>query len=883
MKLNKSAIHGAIALCFSFFLFVPSFSAAQVNGKPDTTKRDSIRALVAKLTPPPPAVPIDSLRAIDSVTASPGRTYNAGFLHRAIFGDLNRHLWVIPVPAPVFTLDTLGGLSVSEVSGGKQTLGLRLVSAADSVTYQFRSVVKDPSRAFPSAVSWTPVVKVAEDFMAAQFPLGPLVVAELLDAVDVLVAKPKLVVMGNDPKLGEYRSAFAGRMGWIEQRPQGAEGERPGFANSEKIDDTEELYKELIEDSRSYVNVESMLRARMVDFIVGDWDRHSDQYRWARFKDGDRMRWEPIPRDRDWAFSRLDGLLPLVWSRYYVQFRGFSSEYPRMLHLAWAGQRVDRRLLASVDRKMMMDAASNVQSTLTDKVLADAVATLPASYKPHGDYIYNAMRMRRDSLQSAASEFYKLLAAEPGVNGTHKADSLIISASGSNMRVQLREAGANGLAFFDRTFVRGETEEVRIFLHDGDDKVNITESGDLPIRVRIVTGGDKDIVVDKTSGRNVYVYNSAGDDELELGRKAFSTDNAYLGQDSIRTAKMIWNKRDWGSAFYALPKIDHEPDIGFLLGLRMNRYEHGFGQNACNSCVSLELLGAMRQSEWIVNLGWDQLISAGGLWFSNSAELYTGRPNRLFGFGNEIDPSSGEAGNTAFRQTLDVRSGLKYEPDSTYNLTGGLVWRRSGNLRDGGPIFATLPYGSGNFEQAGVGGALEIDTRDNRRLPNRGMVLRMNADYYPSLLDVESPYTTARATMRWYRSIPLPMQPALHLRAVGQKVWGTAPFYDMALLGGSSSLPGFSRQQWRGDAMVSGSALLRARVFSAKLLTDMDFGAHGVTSAGRVWLDGEESSTWHRANGYGIWIHLPAIGRTLSITQAHGNKTRTYLDFGFIF
>jgi hypothetical protein len=151
------------------------------------------------------------------------------------------------------------------------------------------------------------------------------------------------------------------------------------------------------------------------------------------------------------------------------------------------------------------------------------------------------------------------------------------------------------------------------------------------------------------------------------------------------------------------------------------------------------------------------------------------------------------------------------------------------------------------------------------------------------MLDVESPYSTVRATTRWYASAKLPLDPTLHVRLVGEKVWGTVPYADIPYLGGSSTLPGFARMQFRGDALAAGSALLRAKAFSVKLLTDLDVGAHGLTSVGRVWQTGEESSTIHRANGYGAWVHVPGIGKTLSVTFAKGNTSRVYVDFGFIF
>ncbi len=54
----------------------------------------------------------------------------------------------------------------------------------------------------------------------------------------------------------------------------------------------------------------SYIRARLFDMLIGDWDRHEDQWRWASFKENGKTIYRPIPRDRDQAFSIMaDGAL----------------------------------------------------------------------------------------------------------------------------------------------------------------------------------------------------------------------------------------------------------------------------------------------------------------------------------------------------------------------------------------------------------------------------------------------------------------------------------------------------------------------------------------------------------------------------------------------
>ncbi len=852
-------------------LLLPAISGAQ-----DSTKIDP-----SNLMPPPPAVSLAVLRTgVDSVTASPGESYSAWWLHRFIYGDLNRDLWSIPIRVPVLDLKKVGGgLTVLELSGGKQTLGIQF-TGNDGVTYQFRSLVKEPRRPMPKVLHQLPPGRVSKDQMAAQFPLAPLVVAELVEAVGVLVAKPRLVVMPDDERLGEFREAFAGRMGWIEVRPEEGKDDSPGFAGSTKISGTYDVYAELIENPRSYVNADALLRARLVDFLVGDWDRHSDQWRWARFKDGDRMRWDPIPRDRDWAFAHIDGVLRPLVSLYYPQYVNFAPDYLDVYGLTWASQRVDRLLLAGLDSSAFMKIANEVSATLTDAVLAKSVATLPLSYREAGNELLGAMRNRRNKLVDAAAEFYALIAREPAILATDKADSVTISADDKTVRVQIHEGEAGGMLRYDRTFRSGESRELRLYLLDGADRVIVKGSSDLPIVVRIATGGGDDRIVDSTSGKNVRIYNTDGDDNADLGRRAFFTEHDYLAQDTIRTAARVWNIRDWGSAWLLLPSADHQSDIGLLMGAKITRNSFGFGQQPCHTCISAEVLSSFTGKQIITTLGVDRLITSGGLWIANSLEMQSGRPTRFYGFGNDVPTPPGELSFTGFRSTFELKSGFRHEVSDNWNLFAGATWRRFGSIREGGDTFDDITYGGGHFQQVGLKGEFELDTRDVKGLPTKGAVAELSADYHPALLDVASPYSSVRGSVRLFQSLPLPLDPALHLRLVGAKVWGTAPFADVPYLGGSSTLPGFARSQFRGNAMASAYVLLRAKALS---VFKLDLGVHGLSGIGRVWEDGEESSTWHRSSGAGMWLHLPSVKKTISVTFVKGEQKRTYFDFGFIF
>src|SRR5439155_1649161 len=79
--------------------------------------------------------------------------------------------------------------------------------------------------------------------------------------------------------------------------------------------------------------------------------------------------WRPIPRDRDQAFSRLDGFLPWLARYYHPDVVSFGRTYPDMVGLNWDARALDRRLLTDLERPVWDSTAAALQVQLTDSVI----------------------------------------------------------------------------------------------------------------------------------------------------------------------------------------------------------------------------------------------------------------------------------------------------------------------------------------------------------------------------------------------------------------------------------------------------------------------------------------------------------------------------------
>ena len=94
----------------------------------------------------------------------------------------------------------------------------------------------------------------------------------------------------------------------IVERPEENHADVESFGKPNDIESTADVYERLRRDEKYKIDEPAYIKARIFDMLVGDWDRHQDQWRWSEFEkeDGTHV-FQPIPRDRDQVFSNFDG------------------------------------------------------------------------------------------------------------------------------------------------------------------------------------------------------------------------------------------------------------------------------------------------------------------------------------------------------------------------------------------------------------------------------------------------------------------------------------------------------------------------------------------------------------------------------------------------
>jgi hypothetical protein len=823
--------------------------------------------------------------------AAPGRTvevtagphYKAGGLHRFFLGDDYRDLWTMPIRVEVLDLSAYaGGLRPVMRVGGQETKGLAF-KGADGRDYTFRGLDKDPGGILPADLQGTIAERLVQDQIASAHPAGPVIVGPLLEAAGVLHVTPRLVVMPDDPALGEFRPVFAGLLGFIEEYPQPAAKDRPGFGGSAEIINGTEMLKRLRESPRTRVDPKAFLRARLMDLFIGDWDRHLKQWRWARVP-GQSL-WQPIPEDRDQAFSRFEGLVLRMARPRQPRFVDFGSEYPGIVGLTFNGWDQDRRVLTELEKPVWDEIAADLKARLTDAVIDDAARKMPEEYyRQDGARLTQALKARRDALPAEATRFYRHLAREVYMEGTDQAEAAQIRRlEGGDVEVALAPAEGGGEPFFRRRFHPSETHEVRIDLRGGNDRVTVTGGRAGAIVVRVVGGSGED-VFDDSAGGGTRFSDSAGV-QLVRGPGTRLDRREYVPPPPNKAAPWI-PPRDWGRQTITQALVGGNPDIGVFVGFQLDTKAFGFRQDPYSSRQIFRGGYATSARSGRIEYEGEFRRSNSPLFTSLFARASGIEILRFYGFGNE---TSNVGPDESFKVKQDQlvlapSVGVFLTPRLTLSLGPRVKYAKT-NLGPGRFITTAQPYGDDKFGEAGVGGALRFDSRDHPAAATRGLLFDTSGSFYPAMWDVKNAFGEVHGDVATYLSATsAPLQPTLALRGGGKRVWGDYPFFEAAFIGGSSTVRGFRPQRFAGDAAVYGNAELRLSLARVSIILPADLGVFGLADAGRVYYGGQTSDKWHTAAGGGIWLAFLNRDATFTIAVARSQeRTGLYVRAGFVF
>ena len=829
----------------------------------------------------------EKLEFPDSVVTRASTQYHTNSRwKKAWLGENYRKVWAKAISAPVIDLGKeKGGLSIIKRGGGQQTLSLRLQDSMGR-EYVLRSIEKYTQRAIPQILRGTFAAQVLQDGISGSHPYGALAVPLLADAAGVYHTNPRVVYVPDDPRLGIYRDEFKNNLYLFEERPTGDMSDVPGFGASKKNISTQKLLKRRYESYDYQVDQLAVLRARLFDLWLNDWDRHDDQWRWAISGTKSNHIARPIPRDRDQVFFYNQGVLPWLVRRKWAirKFQPFDSIFHDVVGLAFNARYFDHTFLTMPSREDWKDVAKDLQMALCDSIIDQAIGNMPDKGScGKCESLAGKLKARRDHLQHMALNYYSFLSRKVDVVGTNNKEEFVaqrLNEGKLSIKIYpLSKKGNRKKYVYSRVFEPHETREVRLYGLKGKDKFTVFGLGESGVKLRIIGGTGADVVDYKVTGgprNNTWVYDSKkstlfqGNDHfrcrLENGKDVKKYDRHNVGYNMVSPAI----------------NLNIVSDDGVILGGGVVVKTQGFGQKEyatrhnflCNYSFRHPSIQLEYKGEWKGLIGSNDMVWVTRFNTPNFQGAYYGLGNQTVRFRDRPDNYYRyRMGQFFFNPMIRRRFG------SSHSLFFGTFYHWAKLQATANRFvtdFSNLDYDLDplqSFKESkfwGVNIKYALDTRDDSTLPTRGVYWVSRYKWFYDLYGNYPDFHHMSTDLRMFVSPGRVSRSVLAMRIGAAHNSPGYPFYHANTLGGKNNLRGFRRDRFAGDDIVYQNLDFRVRLkrFHSYFLGG-EIGVLAFNDLGRVWLSGESSKKWHHGYGCGIWV---SPFRLMVLTATYGHS-----------
>ena len=802
-----------------------------------------------------------------------GEEYKVGKWKQFWWGKHYRTTWTTPVKVPILNLDTThSGLTIYKKGGGRQTTSLKFRSANQTV-YVFRSVNKDPSKAFNYKLRPTLVSTITKDQTSTQHPYGAMAIDPLLNKIDILHAHPTLFVLPDDEKLGQFQRKYGGLFGMLEENPGKKNKLEIRFGGADKIVRSNKLFRDLYLNQNNKVDQNEFVRARSFDILVGDWSKHEDNWKWAKFETNNGNIYRPIPRDRDHVFSKQDGFLPYIADREWglQNIENFDFKIKGLKSLMWQARHMDRFVATEASRGVWIKEARFIQESITEADIEAAVKNMPPEiYEISGALITEKLKKRLKDLPKYAEDYYELLAKDVDVLGSKGREYVDIDRANNGTvtvamfdRTQDRQKGSKQLYY--RKFYPKETKAISVYGRGGDDVFNISGVGSTKIDLRVFGGSGDDIFTESGTRKpsKTLIYDKGKETKIALDGGAKLANHWNKDIYEYDRTRFQYN------TYFPIVLINYNNFNGLTLAggvtFTTQRYDkndyaakHRIGGGiSTKGNLKFSYDGRFHQAL----KKWDVLLSASAA----DPDFH----NNFYGLGNSTT------------KLADLEAANYYEISySKYNVLTGVsrvFWRKSefnftfgfesvdSKKLDHSTILDSVPTAPGAFKVLNflpLEAGLDLDFRDEEGLPYNGT--RFFVSYTSgTILNEEDQYNNMfsygylDSFIEYYLSTVNKRKITLGLRFGGAKGHGDIPFYKMPNLGGSNGLRGYTGQRFTGDSKIYFNSELRWQLVDRYTpLFPIKLGVKVFFDTGRVFYPDavNESNKWHPGYGGGLYI-----------------------------
>ena len=782
-------------------------------------------------------------------TMAAGPEYKRSGLYQALWGKNYRREWITPVTFPITMLDTLGGGIVKyKIGGGHQSKSLHLKNKQDK-EFALRTVNKSLKILVPEIFHNTFVEHIANDAISMSNPYGALGVPVMAQAAGIPHSNPRLMWVPKQPGFDTLNAVYGDRLYLFEERASGDWSDNNNFLNFKKFEGSDDLLEEMFEDNDNQVDQVAFIRARLFDMVIGDWDRHWDQWKWGKIEKGSENIYVPIPTDRDQAFSTTGGLLlkAAINATGMKYIRPFDYTIPNVT--VTERRFLDRFLTNKLTLEQWETGAKSLQQALTDTVIAQSIRQLPAEiFAIQGLEMIEKLKSRRNHLVEYANDYWHFLAKEVEIVGSKKTEFFEVKRSDYETMINVyrnKDGAIASAPFYSRTFNNGETKEIRLFGLSGKDVYNISGDVNTGIKIRIIGGDEEDSVINNSAVK-IHVYDDKKNTFIGSHTRLYlsdSTDHTF-NYDTYQYGK---------KGISPILGYNYEDRLYVGIGYNKLRYRwrnppYAFKQSfGVKYSITQKAFSLFYNGIFPTLIGkWDLLLNA---------EYDFIRWINFYGIGNNsTSPVIDIPYNRTQSEQIMGDLGLQRKlGKSTITLTGFYQSVRIINDADRfvakviapaqPDIFSTLNY---------VGATLTYKFVDynNKVVPTSGFSFIANASHYQNLTQKKQ-FQKYTGVAQVY--LPLFYKFSLAIRGAGGTVNGDPMFYHLPHMGGAEDLRGYRRERFWGKTIVSNSNELRFITNIRSYILNGKIGLTVFYDQGKVWPTGNLES-WHSDYGAGFLL-----------------------------
>ncbi len=801
-------------------------------------------------------------------------------LKKYFTGQNYRPEWSTPVKMKVLNLKTeKGGLKITSLGGGQQTRSLRLEDASGK-EWVLRGVNKNIGKALPESFRGTAAEDFSPELNSGAHPYGGLIVPALAKPLDILTASPELFFVPDDPALGLYRLLFANTVCMLEERNVSGDKEK-------SMSTSKALFEKILEDNDHLADQPKVLTARLLDILIGDFDRHFDQWRWGTTDPGKGKIYYPIPRDRDQAFFNSEGkIFKWVTSRTMPFLRGFKENFHQINWLGFTAKDFDRIFLTELTEENWKNSITDFQNKMTDSVIRNAVMKLPSeTFVINGETIIKKLISRRNEMSKEALRYYKFLSKKVNVVGSNQKEYFKVSNYGEGLQVKVYEKSKGydtSFVMYNRIFDPAVTKEIRLFGLNGEDVFDIEENAKSRIKIRIIGGKDNDTFNIRGQVKNI-IYDKLSD--LNFIQNKSHTKNRF-SLDPPSSARSIMGYQ-YNTIKFPQVLFSYNSDDGYMIGAGFAKRTYGFKNLPYATDQQFSALYALNRKAFQLKYKGEFNHITRKLDLVVKGNFLDPALRNFTGFGNKTpvyDGNNFDFYRSRYR-SLEVEALFRKRVFDRLHLMAGPYYYRYWNKYDdnsknilsdprkvgldSADVFSNKSYLGGKF-------VMQFDNRNNTLFPTRGIFWNNEFTVTSGSGFGSSNLVKYTSDMTINVSFKAPAKIVFALGLGGGHIFSKNFEYFQALSLGvdNPNIHGFRKNRYSGSSLLYASAEIKLKLFDINsYILPGPFGITGFYDVGRVWMNNESSRLWHGAIGGGIYF-IPFNNFIISATAGFSDKER---------